>query len=154
MAFDAFLKLDGIKGEGAGGTITLESFSWGVSNSSSAATGGAGSGKASFQDFSFSSVAGSESADLLLACASGKHISSGQLSIMDKSSPLITITFSDVLISSYKLDQMNIKLDTAAIASQSPKLGPPMGNVSFNFAKFEFQTRGSSSSGSTNGNPA
>ena|ERR1051326_5048118 len=153
MAFDAFLKLDGIKGEGAGGAITLESFSWGVSNSSSATTGGAGSGKASFQDFSFSSVAGSESADLLLACASGKHIASGQLSIMDKTSPLITITFSDVIISSYKLDQINIKLDLAATAREIPKLGPPMGNVSFNFSKFLFQTHGSSSSGSTNGNP-
>jgi type VI secretion system secreted protein Hcp len=153
MAFDAFLKLDGIKGEGAGGTITLESFSWGVSNSSSAATGGAGSGKASFQDFSFSTVAGTESADLLLACASGQHIASGQLSIMEKASPLITITFSDVIISSYKIDQMNLKLDNAATAKQSPKLGPPIGNVSFNFSKFVFQTHGSSSSGSTNGNP-
>jgi type VI secretion system secreted protein Hcp len=151
MAFDAFLKLDGIKGEGAGGTITLESFSWGVQNSSSPATGGAGSGKASYQDFSFSSVAGTESADLLLACASGQRIGIGTLSIMDKSSPLITITFHDVFISSYKLDQMNIKLDTAATARESPKLGPPMGNVSFNFDKFEFQTHGSSSSGSTKG---
>src|ERR1051326_1550620 len=127
MAFDAFLKLDGIKGEGAGGTITLESFSWGVSNSSSAATGGAGSGTASFQDFSFSTVAGTESADLLLACASGQHIASGQLSIMEKASPLITITFSDVIILSYKIDQMNLKRDNAATAKQSPKLVPRIG---------------------------
>src|SRR5437879_3959216 len=109
MAFDAFLKFEGIKGEGAGGSVNLESFSWGVQNSSSAATGGAGSGKASFQDFSFSFVAGTESPDLLLACASGQHIKSGELSIMDKTSPLITIKFTDVIISSYKLDQMNIK---------------------------------------------
>lgn len=152
MAFDAFLKLEGIKGEGSGGAITLESFSWGVSNSSSPATGGAGSGKASFQDFSFRSIAGSESADLLLACASGQHIRSGQLTVSDKNTPLITITFSDVFISSYKIDQMTLKLDTGA--EPSPPLAPPMGNVSFNFAKFVFQTNGSTSSGSTDGNPA
>lgn len=146
MAFDASIKLDGIKGEGAGGAITLESFSWGVSNSSSSATGGASSGQASFQDFSFTSVAGTESADLFSACATGKHIATGQLSISDKTGPIITITFSDVLISSYKLDQMAIKLDNAASAQASPQLGPPMENVSFNFSKFLFQTNGSSSS--------
>jgi type VI secretion system secreted protein Hcp len=151
MAFDAFLKLDGIKGEGSGGAITLESFSWGVSNSSSSTTGGTASGKASFQDFSFRSVAGSESADLLLACASGQHIASGQLTISNKNTPLITITFSDVFISSYKIDQMTLKLDTGAQAS--PPLAPPMGHVSFNFQKFLFQTNGSSSSGNTTGNP-
>lgn len=152
MAFDAFLKLDGIKGEGSGGAITLESFSWGVSNSSSTATGGAGTGKASFQDFSFRSIAGSESADLLLACASGKHIPVGELTISNRNTPLITIKFSDVFISSYKLDQMTIKLDTGE--QTNPPLAPPMGHVSFNFLKFLFQTPGSSSSGSTNGNPA
>jgi type VI protein secretion system component Hcp len=151
MAFDAFLKLDGIKGEGAGGTISLESFSWGVSNSVSSATGGAGSGKASFQDFSFRSVAGSEAPDLFLACASGKHIRSGELTISDKRSPVITITFSDLFISSYKIDQMTLKLDTGE--QTSPPLGPPMGHVSFNFLKYTFQTPGSSSSGGTNGNP-
>jgi type VI secretion system secreted protein Hcp len=145
MAFDAFLKLDGIKGEGPAGEISLESFSWGVSNTSTigSATGGAGSGKAMFQDFSFTSVAGAESADLFLAAAAGKHIQSGQLTVSDKSSSLITITFSDVLISSYKIDQMSLKIDSAG----QSQLGAPTGRVSFNFAKFVFQTKGSSASG-------
>jgi type VI protein secretion system component Hcp len=147
--FDAFLKLDGIKGEGTGGEITLESFSWGVSNSISSATGGAGSGKAVFQDFSFRSHAASESPDLFHACASGKHIASGELNISDKHGSLLKITFSDVLISTYKIDEMALKLD-----ENRPSLGAPMQNVSFNFTNFTLQARGGGvTSGSTNGAP-
>jgi len=146
--FDAFLKLDGIKGEGSGGAITLESFSWGVSNSTSSATGGGGAGRAVFQDFSFSSPAGSESPDLLLACASGKHIKTGELSILDKTTPLITISFSDVTISTYKIDQMTLKLDENGNPAGGA-LGAPMEKVSFNFAKFTFQTKGGVASGGT-----
>jgi type VI secretion system secreted protein Hcp len=152
MAFDAFLKLDGIKGENPDGSITLESFSWGVSNSISSATGGAGSGKASFQDLSFKSAAGSEAPDLFTACATGKHIPSGQLTISDKHTPLLTITFSDVFISTYKIDQMTIKLTNAD--APNAQLTAPMNNVSFNFLKYVFQTPGSSSSGDTAGNPS
>ena len=149
--FDAFLKLDGIKGENPDGSITLESFSWGVSNSIGSATGGAGSGKASFQDLSFKSPAGSEAPDLFRKCANGEHIPTGQLTISDKHTPLLTITFSDVFISSYKIDQMTIKLTNAG--EPSGQLNAPMNNVSFNFLKYVFQARGSSSSGDTNGNP-
>jgi type VI secretion system secreted protein Hcp len=150
--FDAFLKLDGIKGENADGSISLESFSWGVSNAIGSATGGAGSGKASFQDLSFKSMAGMEAPDLFTACANGKHIPTGQLTISHKQTPLLTITFSDVFISSYKIDQMTIKL-TNAEEPNSSLGGSPMNNVSFNFLKYVFQTRGSSSSGNTTGNP-
>jgi type VI secretion system secreted protein Hcp len=58
MAFDAFLKLDGIDGESADakykGAIEILSFSWGVSNAGSHGSGsGGGAGKASFQDLHF-----------------------------------------------------------------------------------------------------
>lgn len=151
MAFDAFLKLDGIKGEGPGGAITLESFSWGVSNTSSSATGGAGSGKAVFQDFSFASVAGSEAADLFMAAAQGKSIRSGQLLISDKTRPLITITFNEVLISSYKLHEgPTIKLGDGSVRSMTP-LAAPVNEVSFNFLKFTFQAGTVASGDVTNG---
>src|SRR5262245_16647054 len=130
MAFDAFLKLDGIKGEGPGGAITLESFSWGVSNTSSQATGGAGAGKAVFQDFSFTAAAGSEAADLFMAAAQGKAIRTGQLSISDKTMrPLITITFNEVLISSYKLHEgPTIKLGDGSVRSMT-QLSAPVNDV-------------------------
>jgi len=138
--FDAFLKLDGIKGEGAGGEITLESFSWGVSHTGSAASGGGGgAGKAVFQDFSFSSTAGTESPELFYACASGKHIKTGELTITrsDSKSPLLTINFTDVLIASYKLDEHKGGTDSTI----------PMQQVSFDFAKFTFQSQGGVATG-------
>ena len=140
MAFDAFLKLDGITGESQEG-IRLQSFSWGVSNSSSIATsgGGAGAGKASFQDFSFTSAVGKQSPQLFLSAVEGSHIGSGTLTIIDKVEP-ITIKFSEVFISSYKLDEGAIKLSEGVNAA--PQLGAPMESVSFNFARVEFQARG------------
>ena len=58
MAYDIFLKLDGVSGESTDDKhpheIVLESFSWGESNSSAHATAsGAGAGRVSMQDFHF-----------------------------------------------------------------------------------------------------
>ena len=55
MSFDAFLMLDGIKGESNDakhkGEIDVKSFSWGVSQTGAGHTGlGSGAGKAEFQD--------------------------------------------------------------------------------------------------------
>ena len=57
MAYDAFLKLDGLTGEsqkdGHVGDIDIMSFSWGASNSSSVGTGtGVSVGKVTVSDFS------------------------------------------------------------------------------------------------------
>src|SRR5215471_1752505 len=141
MAFDAFLKIDGITGESRGGEIRLESFSWGISNSSSSATSGsgAGAGKASFQDFSFAAVVGRQSPKLFEAAAEGRRISSATLTVTDKIEPL-TIKFSEVFISSYKLDEGAIKLSEGVLPAV--QLGPPMESVSFNFAKVEFLAGG------------
>jgi type VI secretion system secreted protein Hcp len=146
MAFDAFLKIDGINGESRGGEIRLESFSWGVSNSSSTATSGSGAsaGKASFQDFSFAAVVGKQSPQLFEAAAEGKLLPSATLTVTDKIEPL-TIKFSDVFISSYKLDEGAIKLSEGVLPAV--QLGPPMESVSFNFAKVEFQTGGNVGTG-------
>jgi type VI protein secretion system component Hcp len=151
MAIDAFLKLDGITGESQEG-IRLQSFSWGVSNSSSATSGsGAGSGKASFQDFSFTAAVGKQSPLLFKSAVEGVHIGSGTLTINDKVEP-ITIKFTEVFISSYKLDEGAIKLSEGAIKLSegfvpAVQLGAPMEAVSFNFASVEFQARGNISIG-------
>ena len=138
MAFDAFLKIEGINGAGE---IRLESFSWGVCNSSSIAAGsGAGGGRASFQDFSFAAVVGKQSPQLFEAAAEGRLIQSATLTVTDKIEPL-TIKFSEVFISSYKLDEGAIKISEGVLPAV--QLGPPMESVSFNFAKVEFQAGGS-----------
>jgi type VI secretion system secreted protein Hcp len=145
MAFDAFLKLDGITGESQGGTIQLQSFSWGVSNSNSIASSGsgAGAGKVSFHDFSFTSALGKQSPQLFRSAVEGTTIGSGTLTINDKVEP-ITIKFSEVFISSYKLDEGAIKLSEGAIklSEGAVQLGAPMEAVSFNFTSVEFQARG------------
>ena len=79
MAFDAFLKLDGIAGESTDskhkGEIEVLSFSWGVSNSGSTGSGsGSGAGKATFQDLSIVHGIDNATPELLKACATGLHI--------------------------------------------------------------------------------
>ena len=81
---DYFLKIDGIDGESKDvkhpNEIQLDSFSWGESNSGQgSATGGGGAGKVSMQDFHFTAKTTKASPKLMLACASGEHIRSAQL---------------------------------------------------------------------------
>ena len=110
MAFDMFLKIDGIEGESKDAKhkdqIDVLSYSWGVSNAGSPGGGsGGGAGKASFQDFSFVHRTGKASPKLFLACASGKHIKQAVLTCRKaggKQQEFLKITFSDVLISSFQ----------------------------------------------------
>src|SRR5215475_13562619 len=79
MAYDAFLKLDGIKGESQDhkhkGEIDVMSFSFGAQQVGAQATGGGGgSGKVSFQDFHIVKKVDAASPLLMLNCASGTHI--------------------------------------------------------------------------------
>ena len=77
MAFDAFLKLEGIEGESTDrthkGEIEISSFSWGVSNTGSSGGSGGGAGKALLQDFHFTMPTSKASPNLMLACATGRH---------------------------------------------------------------------------------
>ncbi len=154
MAIDAFIKFDGINGEMQTGEIPLHSFSWGVSNSSSGASGGGkgeGGGKTSFQDFSFTSVVGKQSPKLFESAVNGGRIVTATLTINDKVEP-ITLKFTEVFISSYKLDEGAIKLSEGAIKLSegfvpAVQLGAPMEAVSFNFTKVEFNVRGTTGLG-------
>jgi type VI secretion system secreted protein Hcp len=78
MAYDAFIKLDGVTGESQKanhkGEIEITSFSWGVSNPTTAGhTGGLASGKAAHADFSIVKVTDKSSPTLFLNCCLGKH---------------------------------------------------------------------------------
>lgn len=111
MAVDMFLKLDGIKGESVDDKhkdeIEVLSFSWGVNNLSiGSATGGAGAGKASFQDFHFTKKTDKASPQLMLHCATGEHIKDALITVRNggdsKSTGLefMTIKLTDLLVSS------------------------------------------------------
>ncbi len=78
MAFDAFMKLEGVEGEataeGFEKQIQIFSFSWGVSNPTTIGSGGGGgSGKATLSAFNVMKTTDKASPSLFTACATGKH---------------------------------------------------------------------------------
>lgn len=80
MAVDIFARLGDIKGESTDAKhkdeIEVLSFSWGVTNAAhgGGGGGGGGAGKATFQDLSIVHRIDKASPQLLLACATGKHL--------------------------------------------------------------------------------
>ncbi|MGH9224635.1 MAG: Hcp family type VI secretion system effector [Acidimicrobiales bacterium] len=136
-AVDFFLKLDGVDGESTDdqhkNELDIESFSWGLSNSGSAAhAGGGGRGKASFQDFHFTAPVSRASPKLFLACASGQHIPTATLTCRKaggSQQEFMVIKMTDILISDYQLggDETSEAL--------------PMEQVSMNYSKVEFEYR-------------
>lgn len=86
MATDMFLKLDGIKGESGDSKhkeeIEIKSFSFGVHQVGSAASGGgAGTGKAGFDDLHVSKSADKATPALMKVCATGEHIKNATLTV-------------------------------------------------------------------------
>jgi type VI secretion system secreted protein Hcp len=150
MAFDAFLKLDGIKGESTdkthAGEIEIHSFSWGVSNTGTFASGGGGStGKATFQDFSFTTEGSSASPQMFLSAAMGKHIPEAVLTLRkagEKPLDYYVIKLSDVLISGYQqagasgaqtnvpLDEFSLNYSKIDISYTSQKADGSSGDIS------------------------
>jgi type VI secretion system secreted protein Hcp len=136
MAFDAFLKIEGIKGEstdkGHPDEIEIESFSWGVTNTGSASGGGGGGGgKAVAQDFHFTTGLSKASPNLMLACATGRHFPSATLTCRkaggDKAVEFLKIKLSDCIVSSYQ---------TGGTAEGDADV--PTDQFSLNFAKIDF----------------
>ena len=111
MAVDMFMKIEGIDGEstddGHGKWIELESFSHGVSQAVSAAsgTGGRTGGRADFQDFTVVKTVDTSTPDLNIYCASGKHIPKIEVEIClasDKKHCFLKYTMEDVVVSSVR----------------------------------------------------
>ncbi len=133
MAIDFFLKIDGIDGESQDakhkGEIDVMSWSWGESQSGTAATGGGmGAGKVNMNDFNFIMSVNKSSPKLMLACASGQHIKSAILTCRKAGKDqqeYMKYTMTDLLVSSYQ---------TGGSAGSSEV---PMDQVSLNFSKLE-----------------
>src|SRR5260221_12877447 len=110
MAMDMFLKIAGIAGESRdkkhGGEIDVLSWAWGIANSGSAQTGGgAGSGKCSVHDFSFTMYISKASPGLALCCCNGKHIAGATLTVRQAGeNPLeyLIVKFTDAIVTSYQ----------------------------------------------------
>lgn len=110
MAFDSFLKIAEIKGEALdkkhAGEIEIESFSWGVTQTGSAASGsGHGAGKCVVQDFSFVKKTDKATPNLMQFCCTGKHIPTVEFFVRKAGGEqveFIKYKFSDVIVSSFQ----------------------------------------------------
>ena len=154
MAVDYLLDLQkgGIEGEslekGFEKCFQLQNWNEGVSNSGSSAAGsGLGVGRAQFSDFSFNITHGKASPKLMLACASGQHISEVTLTCRKSTGeetpqPFLVFKFKDVVISSWNvsgssegLPYESISLNFSEVTQQSSEqakdgkitLGTPLG---------------------------
>jgi len=103
---DFFIKIAGIDGESKdskhAGWIDVLSFSYNVSQSDSAFTGGgSGVGKASFAALTFNHYVDKATPNLMQYCASGKHIDTVEVScckVGDGAQEYMHITLSDCII--------------------------------------------------------
>ena len=134
MAFDIFLKIDGIKGESSDAQhreeIEAASFSWGASQQgTTSAGGGAGAGKASFQDLHVVMNVSQASPQLFLACAEGRHIKTAVLTCRKAGGrdqrDFLMFTLSDVLVVSYLTEgqaEDSVPLDEVSFKSAQVKI--------------------------------
>jgi type VI secretion system secreted protein Hcp len=131
---DYFLKIDGIAGESQDprhqGEIEVESFSWSETFLASAA-GAGGAGKVHVQDLHITKQIDKASPLLMLAAASGRHLTSAVLTAQRPGKePLdyLTISLGGVMVNSYQ---------TGALAGQPV----PTDQVSFSFRQIEIVYR-------------
>jgi type VI secretion system secreted protein Hcp len=144
MALDFFLKIDGIPGESQDSKhkdeIDVVAWSWGETRPAppGSAGGGGGAGKVQIQDFTFTAQTSKASPNLMLACASGKHVKSAVLTARKaggKQAEFLTISLSDILVSSYQ-----------AGGSEGEVI--PTESVSLNFSKIQLEYRPQKADGS------
>lgn len=143
MAFDAFLKIDGIDGEsrvvGMEKSIEVHSYSFGAQNTASTAAGsGAGAGKVDFTDLSFVVSQSVATVPLIRSVATGVHHAAATLSLRsagaDNPVEFYTVTMSDVLVSSFH----------EAGSASDPR---PSNAFSLTFSKIQWSYRDQSPSG-------
>jgi type VI secretion system secreted protein Hcp len=157
---DYFLEIDGIPGESADSkrknSIDIESFSWGVANSGSAAHGGGGgAGKVSMQDFHFVSRVSKASPKLFLACATGQHIKKAVLTVRKAGGDqqeYYVVTLTDCLVSKFEQGTEDEGHTTTpaptATASTSTGTIVPVDQFSMNFGRIELEYRPQRADGS------
>jgi type VI secretion system secreted protein Hcp len=147
--FDAFLKLDGIKGESADakhkGEIDISSFSWGASQTGVSATGGGGgAGKIHFQDIHFVKKTDAASPLLMLNCANGTHIKEGNFVVRKAGGTqleYLKIKLTDILVSSFVEHGLTTGKEI------------PSESISLNFAKVEYSYQPQGADGKAQGGP-
>lgn len=145
MATDMFLMLTGIKGESQDSKhkeeIEIRSFSFGVHQMGSASSGGgAGTGKASFDDLHVSKSADKATPILMQKSATGEHIKEAVLTVRKAGKDqqeYYVIKMTDLIVSS--------------VANMGTDGEVPSEQVSLNFSTIEFTYKEQKADGSLGG---
>jgi len=137
MAFDAFIKIDGIPGESSDDKhkdwIEILSYSMGITqptSGSASTSGGATSERAHFQDFSIVKALDKASPKIAQACAGGQHIKEVKVELCRAGGDKVKYMeykMSDCIISSFR---------PGGSAHGGETL--PLEEVAFNYGKIEF----------------
>lgn len=158
MAFDAFIKIDGIPGESTDDKhkdwIEVLSYSWGVKQSggggSKSTAGARATGRSDHEDLTFVHSLDKASAKLFLACCNGTHIKEITMTLNratgDKQK-YMEYKLNDVLISSLKpggstqgeeaipMEEVSLNYGkiTLTYTATDHKTGKPAGDISANW---------------------
>lgn len=135
MAFDAFLKLDGIDGEttrkGFEKQMAILSFSWGGSNPSTiGVSGGGGGGKGTLSHLSVMKKSDGASPKLFQNCMKGTHIKTGTLTL-NKVGGQAAIDF-------VKYELENIFISDVQFSGSEGGDDAPMESISLTFGKMTY----------------
>jgi type VI secretion system secreted protein Hcp len=138
MAFDTFIKIDGIEGESSddkhAGWIEVTSFNTGLSQITSAtasSVGGASAERADFHDFSFTKQLDKASPKLALACADGTHIDSIIVEICRAGTEKVKFM-------EYKMTNCIISGVSTSGGGKDSSSDFPTENVNINYGKIEW----------------
>ncbi len=148
MAVNYLLKLDGagIKGEspveGFKDYIEIDSYSWGATQTGTAAYGGGmGGGKVAMQDFHFEMKVNKASPKLMEACANGSAVKTATLVCRKAGGKsaveFLKVVMSDLIVSSYQS------------GGQSSSDDIPLDRISLNFSKIVYTYKDQKSDGSS-----
>ena len=148
MAFDAYLKIEGLEGEstskGMEKQIEIESFTWGDSHAVTvgSGTGGISAGKVNIETLNVVKKVDKASAHLFLASCDGSHFKSATLTFRKATGsggqkPFLILKLTDCMVAAYHLAGATGGSDT------------PAESVSFAFGKIEYEYYEQKSDGST-----
>lgn len=133
MAFDAFLKIEGVDGEatrkGFEKQMEIQSFSWGASNPATigAGGGGGGAGKVSVSSFNIMKKSDAASPLLFQACCQGDHYAKAIVTL-NKAGGKSPVDF-------IKYEFEKVYVESVQWSGSSGGDDTPMENVSFAFGK-------------------
>lgn len=151
MAFDTYLKIEGVEGEstakGFDKQMEIYSFSWGASNPTTVSAGSSGlsAGRVSVSSFNVMKKTEKASPTLFQACCTGRHFPTAEL-VMRKAGgeagqlPFLKYKFTDVMIESVQWSGSTGGDDT------------PTESLSLAFAKCEVEYQQQAANGNV-GNP-